>query len=123
MRESDRPRGGFGRRKLLLVAAMLAPLAACAHAATGAHSAVPTTEANPARPDLAKRFAELEQKYQARLGVYVPATGSTAEVAYRADERFAFCSTFKAPLEAVWRLVPNSVVLHGFGMGCHTMCV
>jgi len=30
----------------------------------------------------------------------VPATGSTAEVAYRADERFAFCSTFKVPLVA-----------------------
>src|SRR5271166_6016286 len=97
MRESDRPSGGFGRRELLLAAAMLAPLAACAHGASDAHPAVITTAA---RPDLAKRFAELEQKYQARLGVYVPATGSTAEVAYRADERFAFCSTFKAPLVA-----------------------
>lgn len=97
MRESDRPGGGFGRRELLLAAAMLAPLAACAHGASDAHPAVMTTAV---RPDLAKRFAELEQKYQARLGVYVPATGSTAEVAYRADERFAFCSTFKAPLVA-----------------------
>jgi beta-lactamase class A len=97
MRESERQGGGFGRRELLLAAVTLAPLTACAHAATEAHPAVMTTSA---RPDLAKRFAELEQKYQARLGVYVPATGSTAEVAYRADERFAFCSTFKVPLVA-----------------------
>jgi beta-lactamase class A len=97
MRESDWPGGSFGRRELLLAAAILAPLAACAHGSSDAHPAVLTTAA---RPDLAKRFAELEQKYQARLGVYVPATGSTAEVSYRADERFAFCSTFKAPLVA-----------------------
>src|ERR1700677_2684110 len=98
MRESEPPSGGFGRRGLLLALptlAMLAPLTACAGRASDAHSAATTTVA---RPDLTKRFAELEQKYQARLGVYVPATGSSAEVVYRADERFAFCSTFKAPL-------------------------
>nr|5NJ2_A Chain A, Beta-lactamase [Mycobacterium tuberculosis]5NJ2_B Chain B, Beta-lactamase [Mycobacterium tuberculosis]5OYO_A Chain A, Beta-lactamase [Mycobacterium tuberculosis]5OYO_B Chain B, Beta-lactamase [Mycobacterium tuberculosis]6H2C_A Chain A, Beta-lactamase [Mycobacterium tuberculosis]6H2C_B Chain B, Beta-lactamase [Mycobacterium tuberculosis]6H2G_A Chain A, Beta-lactamase [Mycobacterium tuberculosis]6H2G_B Chain B, Beta-lactamase [Mycobacterium tuberculosis]6H2H_A Chain A, Beta-lactam len=50
--------------------------------------------------DLADRFAELERRYDARLGVYVPATGTTAAIEYRADERFAFCSTFKAPLVA-----------------------
>ncbi len=32
--------------------------------------------------------------------MYVPATGTTAAIEYRADERFAFCSTFKAPLVA-----------------------
>ena len=32
--------------------------------------------------------------------MYVPATGSAGAIAYRADERFAFCSTFKAPLVA-----------------------
>ncbi len=57
-------------------------------------------------PDLTGHFAELERKYQARLGVYVPASGATAAIAYRADERFAFCSTFKAPLVAA--------VLHQF---------
>jgi beta-lactamase class A len=105
MRESDPSGGGFGRRELLLALptlAMLAPLTACANRASDAQSAATTTVA---RPDLTKRFAELEQKYQARLGVYVPATGLSAEVAYRADERFAFCSTFKAPLVAA--------VLHG----------
>lgn len=41
------------------------------------------------------RFAALEQRYGARLGVYALATGGGGAVAYRADERFAFCSTFK----------------------------
>lgn len=53
-----------------------------------------------AEPDIASSFADLERKYRARLGVYVPAGGATTEIAYRADERFAFCSTFKAPLVA-----------------------
>ena len=37
----------------------------------------------------------LEREHNARLGVYALATGTGATVAYRADERFAFCSTFK----------------------------
>ena len=77
---------GFGRR-VLLAATMLFPLIARAPAAT-------------AGPDVAGRLAELERKYEARLGACVLATGPTAVIAYRADERFAFCSTFKAPLAA-----------------------
>ncbi|WP_130798287.1 class A beta-lactamase [Streptomyces otsuchiensis] len=41
-------------------------------------------------------FGELEQEFDARLGVYALDTGSGAEVAHRADERFAVASTFKA---------------------------
>ncbi|OSC39538.1 class A beta-lactamase [Mycobacterium decipiens] len=88
---------GFGRRELLVAMAMLVPVAGCAHRASGDHPAPATL---PQRADLADRFAELERSYQARLGVYVPATDTTAAIAYRADERFAFCSTFKAPLVA-----------------------
>src|SRR4051794_37023518 len=85
----------FGRRELLLAAALLAPLAGCAGRTSGDRPASTTM-----RPDLASRFAELERTYGARLGVFVPATDAFAEIAYRADERFAFCSTFKAPLVA-----------------------
>jgi beta-lactamase class A len=42
------------------------------------------------------RFADLERRHGARLGVYAVATGTGATVTHRADERFAFCSTFKA---------------------------
>ncbi|MCF2532425.1 class A beta-lactamase [Yinghuangia sp. KLBMP8922] len=38
----------------------------------------------------------MEKKFGARLGVYALATGTGAALAHRADERFAFCSTFKA---------------------------
>ena len=37
----------------------------------------------------------LERRFDARLGVYAVNTGTGEELAYRADERFAFCSTFK----------------------------
>jgi beta-lactamase class A len=40
-------------------------------------------------------LAALEARFGARLGVYALATGTGATVAHRADERFAFCSTFK----------------------------
>jgi beta-lactamase class A len=42
------------------------------------------------------RFALLEHRYDARLGVFGVDTGSGRTVGHRADERFAFCSTFKA---------------------------
>lgn len=41
------------------------------------------------------RLVELERKFDARLGVYALATDTGATIAYRADERFAFCSAFK----------------------------
>ncbi|MCX5206609.1 class A beta-lactamase [Streptomyces sp. NBC_00237] len=42
------------------------------------------------------RFAALERAHGARLGLYALATGSGAVLAHRAEERFAFCSTFKS---------------------------
>jgi len=68
---------------LLLTAALLT---GCGTARTPAPEA--TAAADP--------FPALEEKYGARLGVYVLDTGSGREIAHRADERFAFASTYKA---------------------------
>lgn len=76
---------------------LLAPVVACARRAGGDP---PTPAAASEVPAVRHRFAELERKYEARLGVYVPASGTATAIAYRAEERFAFCSTFKAPLVA-----------------------
>jgi beta-lactamase class A len=100
---------GFGRRELLLAVTTLGPIVGCAPSPTSWTS--PTSLTSPAGgraasttaaagPDIAGRFAELERQYQARLGVYVQDVKATDTIAYRADERFAFCSTFKAPLVA-----------------------
>ncbi|MDA1884884.1 class A beta-lactamase Bla1 [Bacillus cereus group sp. BY105LC] len=43
-----------------------------------------------------KEFAKLEQKFDARLGVYAIDTGSNQTISYRPNERFAFASTYKA---------------------------
>ncbi|PXY36941.1 class A beta-lactamase [Prauserella flavalba] len=43
-----------------------------------------------------REFGELEQRFDARLGVYAIDTGTGREIAHRAGERFAYCSTFKA---------------------------
>jgi beta-lactamase class A len=44
---------------------------------------------------LDRRFAEIEAKTGGRLGAAVIDTGSGMQAAYRADERFPLCSTFK----------------------------
>ncbi|MFW5418828.1 class A beta-lactamase [Nocardiopsis sp. CNT-189] len=79
-----------------LTALALAPVAAC----TGAGAPEGTATEVSARQDLQaaaeKEFKELEKEYDSRLGVYAVDTGSDEEVGYRADERFAYCSTFKA---------------------------
>ncbi|MEO3861722.1 class A beta-lactamase [Acrocarpospora sp. B8E8] len=93
-------------RRALLVAAALLPLTGCdaddrsAARSTPAPSRRSASSPAPSRratrsPDRS-RFAALERKHDARLGVYALATGTGATVTYRADERFAFCSTFKA---------------------------
>lgn len=54
-----------------------------------------------AAPDgLPERLANLEQTSGGRLGVVLLDTGSGQQWGYRADQRFAMCSTFKALLAA-----------------------
>ncbi|MBO2454807.1 class A beta-lactamase [Actinomadura barringtoniae] len=77
-------------RRALLVSAALLPLAGC-----GEKERPASARRSPTPSPKAPRFADLERKYGARLGVYAVATGSGATFSYRADERFAFCSTFK----------------------------
>ncbi|MGP3977727.1 class A beta-lactamase [Streptomyces sp. 8N114] len=87
-------------RRALLLAAALLPLVGCETDERRASGPSPTRGRRSAAASSASRyrarFAALERKYGARLGVYALATGTGATLAYRADERFAFCSTFKA---------------------------
>ncbi|MGX9134891.1 class A beta-lactamase [Rummeliibacillus sp. JY-2-4R] len=53
-------------------------------------------------------FANLESKFDARLGVYAIDTGTNQLVSYRSDERFAYASTYKA-LAAGALLQHNSI--------------
>ncbi|ATL72048.1 serine hydrolase [Nocardia terpenica] len=79
----------------MLAAALLIPAAGYLATAAGSAAAPDTGSAAP-RPDPATALAELERRYGARLGVFAVATGTGATLAYRADDRFAMCSTFKA---------------------------
>lgn len=80
-------------RRALLGAAALLPLAACAKDPEPTSS--PTTTSTAPANQTHDRLIDLERQFDARLGVYALATGSGATVLHRADERFAFCSTFK----------------------------
>jgi beta-lactamase class A len=46
-------------------------------------------------------LADIERRFGGRLGVYAIDTGSGRTLAYRADERFLMCSTFKGLLAAL----------------------
>jgi beta-lactamase class A len=83
------------RRRSVLAAALLLPLAGCGAppAAPPAASPAPVAPPTPPRTD---RLPELERRFDARLGVYAVDTGSGRELAHRADEPFAMCSVFKA---------------------------
>ncbi|QUH00979.1 class A beta-lactamase [Saccharopolyspora erythraea] len=80
--------------------AVLAGLLALPVAGACAAPAAPRTPAPaPQAPDLAARFgpalAELERRYDARLGLAAVNVRTGRELRHRADERFAMCSTFK----------------------------
>ncbi|MER7586486.1 class A beta-lactamase [Micromonospora sp. NPDC127501] len=84
-------------RCLVATAAVLS-LAACSPAGAAEQPkrdsavAAPTSSA----PDREQEFRQLEEKFDARLGIYAIDTGTGRTVQYRADERFAYASTFKA---------------------------
>ncbi|AXB49126.1 class A beta-lactamase [Amycolatopsis albispora] len=83
-------------------------LAACTPASTEpapppapAPAAPPTPTATspaatPLDPAVEQEFTRLQTQHDARLGLYALDTGSGKSVAFRADERFAYASTFKA---------------------------
>ncbi|MBB4966596.1 class A beta-lactamase [Saccharothrix violaceirubra] len=99
------------------VVALLVLLSACS---TPDDRVTATASAPP--PDPA--FVELERRFDAQVGVYAVDTGSNREVSYRADQRFAFASTFKAlaaglvlkahegGLDRVFRYSPAEIVDH-----------
>lgn len=60
----------------------------------GSLVALPAWRASAA--DAAAEIAELERRNGGRLGVAAVDTGTGRRVVYRAEERFALCSTFKA---------------------------
>ncbi|WP_414439466.1 class A beta-lactamase [Burkholderia sp. 22PA0106] len=76
------------RRSLLLAAVSAPVLAACATSRQGSAQVA----------DAERQLAAIEASFGGRLGVAAIDTGSKARIMYRADERFAFCSTFKTIL-------------------------
>ncbi|MEV6234666.1 class A beta-lactamase [Saccharopolyspora shandongensis] len=96
MATSQRPTS----RRAFLSAVALLPVAGCAQstptATPPANPTTPPTTSTPALPPTDGDLLALERKFDARLGVYALATGTGTAIAHRADERFAFCSTFKA---------------------------
>ncbi|KOX14646.1 class A beta-lactamase [Micromonospora profundi] len=83
----------------LVGALAVVSLAACGPAdAAGQPTRTPAATASPstAAADRDHEFRRLEERFDARLGVYAIDTGTGRTVQYRADERFAYASTFKA---------------------------
>ncbi|MEW2144134.1 class A beta-lactamase [Micromonospora vinacea] len=82
----------------LVTAVAVVSLAACGPADFGeqpTRDSALTVNASTAA-DRDHDFRRLEERFDARLGVYAIDTGTGRAVQYRADERFAYTSTFKA---------------------------
>lgn len=71
-------------------------VAGCSSAPATAVSAPPSPSSAATPADSAEGFAELEKRFDARVGVLAMDTGSGEEVAWRDGERFAYASTIKA---------------------------
>ncbi|GHH76768.1 beta-lactamase [Streptomyces sulfonofaciens] len=82
-------------RRALLMAAALLPLAGCGTRDRSSTDSSLAQDPRSAESPGAAQFAALERRHRARLGVYALATGTGRTLTYRADEHFAFCSTFK----------------------------
>ncbi|MBU9617210.1 PenA family class A beta-lactamase [Burkholderia multivorans] len=86
------------QRRILLLAAATAPLA-LSLGACAARDATVSDAASPVGAAPAS-FAALERAAGGRLGVCAIDTATGRRALHRADERFPFCSTFKAMLAA-----------------------
>ncbi|WP_020658567.1 class A beta-lactamase [Amycolatopsis benzoatilytica] len=83
-------------RRLSVASLALFALTSCATAETpetpaSAAPAAPAAARAAAQPD----FSQLEKAFGARLGVFAIDTGNGREIAYHADDRFAYASTHK----------------------------
>ncbi|WGD36202.1 class A beta-lactamase [Lysinibacter sp. HNR] len=86
-------------RRTALSLALSIPLVGCAATTPSRNtrgSGTQQSEEESPAPGTDKKFRQLEQQYEARLGVYAVDTGSRKSIEFQADERFAYCSTFKA---------------------------
>ncbi|WP_330441105.1 class A beta-lactamase [Micromonospora sp. NBC_00821] len=88
-------------RRLAIVVATASTLVSLAGCGSGDDATeartTPSTEATLASPPAAdQEFRRLEEQFGARLGISAVDTGTGRTVEYRADERFAYASTWKA---------------------------
>ncbi|MFI6272814.1 class A beta-lactamase [Micromonospora zamorensis] len=90
----------FAPRLATVAATAALALAACSppEAPTASPPASPSepVAATPSAPVAGAGLARIEAEFDVRLGVYAVDTGTGRTVEHRADERFAYASTFKA---------------------------
>jgi beta-lactamase class A len=79
-------------RRHFLLGGVGALAVACAPSGVAAPAGVPTGEP--------RSLSGIEERVGGRVGVFVLDTGTDRQIAHRADERFAMCSTFKWVLAA-----------------------
>jgi beta-lactamase class A len=81
---------------LFLSLLILIMLAGCTSATTSPTSPSKSESIKEEVTTTDEAFTQLENQFDARLGVYAIDTGTEESIVYRADERFAFASTYKA---------------------------
>ncbi|WP_245799197.1 class A beta-lactamase [Virgibacillus siamensis] len=80
---------------------LLTTLTACANADSKTDASSDTGKKSKQRISKDEKFAQLENEFDARIGVYAIDTGTKQTVAYHPNERFAYTSTFKVLAAAI----------------------
>lgn len=81
---------------LFLSLLILIMLAGCTRAATSPASPTKSESTKEEVTTTDEAFRQLESQFDARLGVYAIDTETEESIVFRADERFAFASTYKS---------------------------
>lgn len=92
----------FKIRKLTLCILLLTVITLTACSDKESSTNAPSKEQNDQEEtEFNELFAQIEDKFNAQIGVYAIDTGSNKTIEYRQKERFAFASTYKALAAAI----------------------
>ncbi|GIN59964.1 class A beta-lactamase [Lederbergia ruris] len=80
---------------------MLITLSACADKENTTEASFEEVNEEEQSANIDEKFAQLEDDFDAQIGVYAIDTGTNQAIEYRPEERFAFASTYKALAAAI----------------------
>lgn len=103
MRKTNPYKSGVRKLTLYIILLAFITLTACGNADIKTKTDSSTEKESEIEHTINKdeKFAQLEDEFDARIGVYAIDTGTNQTVEFKSDERFAYSSTFKVLAAAI----------------------